>query len=332
MSAFASLTLPAQAYPWQQGHWLHLTDCMRRNRLAHALLFSGPPGVGKLQFTAALIGRIFCIQPHEGVACGQCKGCYLYQSGNHPDVKIVECLPKKKNISIEQIRELSDFMSKQAQLGGYRCVVIALAEQMSESAANALLKVLEEPGEQSLFILLACSIGAVKATIKSRCQILRFETPPFDQARAWLETKVASKQQAELLLHLSGGAPLAALDAQEKAWFKQRAEMIKQLLALRKGQADPLTVAAAWQNNPPQDVLWAVYEWMLDCLKLRQGLTIANQDVLILLEQLSLSVEMASLFNFSEILLENYMLLAHEGNPNILLMMEGLMIYWSRLP
>ncbi|HEX4974556.1 MAG TPA: DNA polymerase III subunit delta' [Pseudomonadales bacterium] len=332
MSAFANLTLPTQAFPWQQGQWLQLTDRLQFNRLPHALLFTGPHGVGKLHFTAALIGRIFCIQPHQGLACGQCKGCYLYQSGNHPDVKIIECLPKKKNISVEQIREVSDFMSKQAQLGGYRCVVIALAEQMSESAANALLKVLEEPGEQSLFILLACSMGAVKATIKSRCQILRFQTPPFDQALAWLKTKVTSKEQAELLLHLSAGAPLAALDIQEKAWFKQRADMIKHLLALRQGQADPLTVAAAWQNHPPQDVLWAVYEWMLDCLKLRQGLTIVNQDVLILLEQLSLSVEVASLFNFSEILLENYMLLAHEGNPNILLMVEGLMIHWSRLP
>lgn len=332
MNTFAELSLPTQIYPWQQEQWLHLLECMRQNRLPHALLFTGPRGVGKLNFTAALVGRVFCLQPHDGKACGQCKGCHLYVSGNHPDLKIVECLPKKKNISIEQIREVGDFMSKQAQLSGYRCVVIALAEQMSESAANALLKVLEEPGEQSLFVLLVCRMGGVKATIKSRCQILRFQAPPSDQALAWLEPRLASKEQAGLLLHLSGGAPLAALEAQEKAWLNQRSSMAKQLLALRACQTDALTVAAAWQSFPPQELLWCWYDWTLDCLKLKQGLAISNQDLLAELEQMSVSVELASLLNFSEVLLGNYRLLAHEGNPNILLMIEGLMINWSRLP
>lgn len=332
MSTFSSLQIPAKPFPWQQKQWQRLCDCITLNRLPHALLLLGPQGVGKLNFSAALVERVLCRQPRDGLACGQCKSCLLYLSGNHPDFKVIECLPKKKNISIDQIRAVGDFMNKQAQLSGYRCVVIANAEQMSESAANALLKVLEEPGEQSLFVLVSHSAGSLKPTIKSRCQMIRFVVPPSAQALQWLAPLVNSSEQAQTLLNLSGGAPVAAKEAQQWRWLDQREVIAKQLLALRLRQAEELMVANTWQSVPPLELLLWLYNWTLDCLKLSQGLVIVNQDLAPVLGRIVDTIERDSLFYFSEAVLESYLLLAHEGNPNILLMLEGLTIRWSQLP
>lgn len=332
MSTFSSLQIPAKLFPWQSTQWQQLSERISLNRLPHALLLLGPKGVGKLNFSAVLVERVLCRQPRDGLACGQCKSCLLYLSGNHPDIKVIECLPKKKNISIDQIREVSDFMNKQAQLSGYRCIVIANAEQMSESASNALLKVLEEPGEQSLFVLVSHSAGSLKPTIKSRCQMIRFVMPSSMQALLWLTPLVNSSEQAQVLLSLSGGAPVVAKEAQQWTWLDQREVIAKQLLALRLRQTEELVVASTWQNVPPLELLLWLYSWMLDCMKLSQGLVIVNQDLAPILGRIVDTIERDSLFYFSDAVLESYLLLAHEGNPNILLMLEGLTIRWSQLP
>jgi DNA polymerase-3 subunit delta' len=279
---------------------------------------------------------MLCHQPEKQdqkeQACGKCKSCLLRISGNHPDLKVVERLEKKKNISIDQVREIGEFLAKQAQLNGYRCVVVNAAEEMSESAANALLKVLEEPGDRCLLILISSRAGALKSTIKSRCQHLYFHVPNSDASLRWLSPLVASQEQAKTLLAITGGAPLKALQAQQWAWLGQREVIAKQLLLLRLKRVEPLVVAKSLQEVPTEELLLWLHQWALDWVKLSQNLVIDNQDLLPIFGEIISTLRTESIFLFSEEVFANYLLLAQGGNPNILLMMESLTIYWSQLP
>ncbi|MBL4607409.1 MAG: DNA polymerase III subunit delta', partial [Pseudomonadales bacterium] len=283
MSSFLDITSPALPYPWQQRQWEQIVGSQKSGRLPHALLFLGAQGVGKQNFAASLVDRMLCQQREKQgkgeSACGECKSCLLRISGSHPDLKIIERLEKKKNISIDQVREVGNFLSKRAQLDGYRCIVVNGAEDMTESAANALLKVLEEPGEQCLLILISAKTGAVMPTIKSRCQHLHFHVPSLEQSLLWLTPLVRDHEQAKTLLAITGGAPLKALQAQQWAWLDQRELIAKQLLALRLRQAEPLVVAKSLQELPIEELLLWLYQWALDWVKLGQGLPIDNQDL-----------------------------------------------------
>lgn len=336
MSRFLSITSPALPYSWQQNQWAQMNASRESGRLPHALLFLGPQGVGKQNFAATLVDCLLCLQPEKqvsgGGACGQCKSCRLRVSGNHPDLKVIETQEKKKNISIDQVRQLGDFLSKQAQLDGYRCVVVNGAEDMSESAANALLKMLEEPGERCLLILICARPGALMPTIKSRCQHLNFSMPGHEQSLRWLTPLVGSAEQAKTLLAVTGDAPLKALEAQQWAWLDQREVLANQLLALRLRTAEPLAVAKQLQGVPTEELLLWLYHWSLDWIKLQQNLNVENGDLLRIFEEICSSIKTASLFVFSEEVFANYLLLAQGGNPNILLLLEGLFISWSQLP
>jgi len=336
MSSFLDITSPALPYPWQQAQWGKVIGSQQSGRLPHALLFLGPQGVGKQNFAASLVDRMLCHQPEtqglEEQACGKCKSCLLRISGNHPDLKVVERLEKKKNISIDQVREVGEFLAKQAQLDGYRCVVVNGAEEMSESAANALLKVLEEPGDQCLLILISARAGALMPTIKSRCQHLYFHVPSKDVSLRWLSPLVASPEQAQTLLAITGGAPLKALQAQQWAWLGQREVIARQLLSLRLRQIEPLLVAKSLQEVPTDELLLWLHQWALDWVKLGQNLAIDNEDLRPTFGEIINTLQTESIFLFSEEVFANYLLLAQGGNPNILLMMESLIIYWSQLP
>jgi DNA polymerase-3 subunit delta' len=336
MSSFLDITSPAIPYPWQQSQWQQLIASQQSGRLPHALLFLGSQGVGKQNFAASLVDRMLCHQPEkrglEERACGKCKSCLLRISGSHPDLKVVERLEKKKNISIDQVREVGEFLAKRAQLDGYRCVVVSGAEEMSASAANALLKVLEEPGDQCLLILISARSGALMPTIKSRCQHLYFHVPAKDLSLRWLSPLVASPEQAQTLLAITGGAPLKALQAQQWAWLGQREVIARQLLSLRLGQAEALVVAKSLQEVPTEELLLWLHQWGLDWVKLGQNLAIDNEDLRQVFGEIISTLQTESIFLFSEEVFASYLLLAQGGNPNILLMMEGLIIYWSQLP
>lgn len=127
-------------------------------------LFCGPSGVGKKQLALALTQGLFC--PNGG--CGTCSSCLKIQSGNHPDVSVV--VPQGASIKIDQIRSTIKFMSLKSFEGKGKVVIIDEAHLITTQGANSLLKVLEEPPENSYFILITSQRGALLSTIQSRCQ------------------------------------------------------------------------------------------------------------------------------------------------------------------
>ncbi|NJD37810.1 MAG: DNA polymerase III subunit delta' [Geobacter sp.] len=157
-----------------------LTRSLAANRVAHAYLFEGPEGCGRRTTALALIQVLFCTQPVNGDACGSCPSCRKLATGNHPDLQLLSPLPDKRDISIEQIRELQQVLSLRPYEATRKACLIEPAARMNEKSANALLKTLEEPPGHAIIILLTTQADLLLATIRSRCQHLRF-SPLQDQ-------------------------------------------------------------------------------------------------------------------------------------------------------
>ncbi|PQA50901.1 DNA polymerase III subunit delta' [Amnimonas aquatica] len=252
------MTTALRPYPWQQGLWDSLCRLAQDRRLPHALLLAAPEGMGKQRFARAFSAWRLCQQPvadqasgREG-ACGECRSCQLLAAGSHPDLLWVspETDGEKvsKVIKIEQARAVVDFANQAAQLQGYRIVVLDPAHALNTASANALLKTLEEPGRDSLFLLLTDQPAALLATIRSRCQLLPLSVPAPEVALDWLRGELADAASAAILLGLARGAPLAAAQLADSAWFKARSELLADLTAVAAGELAPLTAAGRWQK------------------------------------------------------------------------------------
>ena len=143
-------------FPWQVAQWQLYEHAIANNRLAHALLLSGPAGMGKNRFANFLAASLLCNAPDEHLyPCNQCKSCTLYNAGNHPDINYIQPEDEGKQIRVELIRELIEFINLKSQYERYKIAIIDPAEAMNRSAANTLLKTLEEPPALSMLILVS---------------------------------------------------------------------------------------------------------------------------------------------------------------------------------
>lgn len=203
--------------------WHQLQE--QRDRLAHALLFVGLEGIGKLELAQAFAAGVLCEQPQtDGLACGRCSACNWLAQGNHPDFRHLrpEAMEDAeegaekgsdkrkggKEITIDQVRGLDDFLHVGTHREGLRVVLLHPAEAMNRNTANALLKTLEEPSPGTLFLLVSNAPERLLPTIRSRCRVVAVATPAHDAAIAWLRAhKVADPEK---WLALAGGAPLRA--------------------------------------------------------------------------------------------------------------------------
>ncbi len=195
-------------------------DALKRsiaaNRVAHAYLFEGPGGSGRRTTALALIQALFCHQPAAGDACGGCSSCRKLESGNHPDLHLLAPLPDKRDISIEQVRELQQSLYLRPFEANRKACLIEPAERMNEKSANALLKTLEEPPGHAIIILLTLQADQLLATIRSRCQHLRFSHLDDDLVAALLIQQGMDAKKAAVLAPLAEGSmeQAAALDAE----------------------------------------------------------------------------------------------------------------------
>ncbi|OUS29346.1 DNA polymerase III subunit delta' [Gammaproteobacteria bacterium 45_16_T64] len=317
--------------PWQAEHWGQLHERREQKALPHALLLRGVGGTGKGQFALAFSQYLLCQSPVGRVACGKCKSCLLMKAGSHPDLKIVEPEEKGKAIKIDQIREVVELSGKSAQFGGYRVIVIAPTESMNVNASNALLKCLEEPGENTVMLLITHQVSGVMATIRSRCQSLDFPLPKTDHAIHWLSSVISDPERANLLISVAGGAPLRALELEQREWLKDRQDILRAWIGVLKGQVDPIVVAEQWAKYPLSDLFTWLQAWQIDLGKVVAGgdSAVLNQDLLPHFKEMSRICSPNKVFDFYNYLLELGRMAASSSNPNPQLLLEQLLIRWS---
>jgi len=204
--------IPSQStpLPWQSDVWTRLNEQLAADQLPHALLITGPEYTGKSRLALALARLLLCARPVEGLACGACHSCELSASGNHGDLRWLEPEGKGQIIKIDQVRGLVEFTNRTASFGLRKVAIISPAERMNTNAANALLKVLEEPPANTYLVLVCHRLHGLPATIRSRCQLLKPPFPPVEASLNWLDSLCGGRQESERLLALAAQRPLLA--------------------------------------------------------------------------------------------------------------------------
>ena len=261
MTAADTALLPLnQSLPWQEEQWQQLCRLLNSNRLPHAIMLSGEEGTGKRHFAERFIQRLFCMTPVDDIACGECKQCLLYLSGGHPSFKRIEPESAGKAISINAIRELSEFAVITAHQQHWKVALVAPVEAMTLNAANAFLKTLEEPREKTLLLLVHDQLAAVLPTIRSRCRVLSQGLPPPALVRDWLAQQLGDVTvNVDELLARAGGRPLRALAFAEANTLDDIARFEQVLKQVQAGEAAPVSSAAAFEGQPLAQLL----EWLL---------------------------------------------------------------------
>ncbi len=259
-------------YTWQENDWARLQEL--RKRPPHGLLFKGSKGIGKFDLAMNFARSLLCQQPDEaGFACGQCPSCHWFSQGSHPDFRLLqpEALSldgeetesgKKpsKQISVDQVRGLTEFSGMSAHQGGRRVVVIHPAEAMNTNAANALLKNLEEPPPGMLFILVSHRPQQLLPTILSRCLSFALPAPDAASSTRWLAQQ-GVKNPAEALA-ASGFAPLQAAQLGEQLGSEERDKLLR---AVRQPAAlDVFALAEALQKTEQVVVVQWLQQWSYD--------------------------------------------------------------------
>ncbi|MDO8789486.1 MAG: DNA polymerase III subunit delta' [Sulfuritalea sp.] len=252
-------------------------------KLPHAILLVGPTGVGKTAFSEQLAALLLCesITP-ELTACGRCQACHWLEAGNHPDFRRVapdgddeaeEAATEKSRkrgssiIRIDQVRELEAFVFVGSHRNGNRVVLVTEAESMNAPAANALLKILEEPPSSVYFILVSSRTKSLLPTIRSRCRVIPFGTPDAAAAAAWLADAGLDRQAARYL-KLAGGAPVRVAQWKDQEQLAPIDALVDSLIA---PPADPIVLAARWDGLLKGDgafrmegLVEGVQRWLFD--------------------------------------------------------------------
>jgi len=182
---------------------------LERGRVPNSLIFCGPEGVGKKDMALTLAKALNCLNPASD-ACDACDSCAAVDKGTHPDVMIIAA--EKQEIKIEQIRLLKDLATLRPMTGRKRVFIVEDAETMSDAAAGALLKVLEEPPPHAHIVLVTASPFLLFPTIRSRCQTLAFAAVAREEIEEILLERDFDREQARILALLVDGNLERALE------------------------------------------------------------------------------------------------------------------------
>lgn len=338
--------------PWQTTQWRRLRLQLNDNQLAHGYMFSGPAGLGKAAFAKQFARLILCTTEDSKQACGSCKNCLLGKQGEHPDIVTIKPEEGARDIKIDQIRALANFLAKTSHAGGAKIALIDHAHQMNNSAANALLKTLEEPTPGSFLFLITDSPGSLSATIRSRCQKLQFQSPDFDQASEWLDQALDDEYDSVKLLAATNNRPLLALELAGNGNLNARDEFITnfcQVKQLQQPLQELVTKASKLGEATAIECMLETASTMVKALlktnsdESKKGADTPSSDDLMIHPAVSeLTSKLASgdkakadlllLSDFHRDSLDSWMQLQSSTNPNPQLILESLLWQWKNLP
>jgi DNA polymerase-3 subunit delta' len=225
-----------------------LREHVAKGNLRHAYLFTGPQGVGRRTLALRLAQAINCPQPPApGDPCRACRTCKQIEQMQHPDLSIVQAEAEGGTLKVEQVRELQRSLALTPYAARYRVAILLRFEEAHPSAANALLKTLEEPAPQVVLAVTAESAEALLSTIVSRCEVLRLRPSPVEQVSQGLQAHWGlAAEQASFLAHISGGRVGYALRLSEdperlkqrQAWLDDHRRLLSASRVERFAYAD----------------------------------------------------------------------------------------------
>lgn len=248
-------------YPWHERFWRQWASM--RPRPAQGYLVTGPAGTGVTEVCREMARSLLCT---DG-GCGRCPACAQFEVGTHADLQVVEPEAPRKPVKVDQIRALVEWVMESAHAStGFKVVWLPQADLMNASSANALLKALEEPPPNVVFILQAPGVDTVLPTLRSRCQLIRLPQPTRAEGLQWLQAQFPElpSERLEAALEKHFDAPLAARDWLSDDGWSRYTRWREQMTALSRGQQDLVSVARDWADwADPAEPLRFLLAWSL---------------------------------------------------------------------
>ncbi|MFQ5657227.1 MAG: DNA polymerase III subunit delta' [Candidatus Methylomirabilales bacterium] len=214
-----------------------LRRAIETGRLPHALLFTGPKGVGRFRTAVTVAKALNCLGGAKGDCCDQCPACVKIEKGIHPDVHVLA--PEGASLKIDQIRGLTQEATRTPYEGRRKAFILDQAETMTEQAQNALLKTLEEPPGVTVLTLIAPDSSALLSTIASRCSQIRFAPLPESTIAACLQEQGCDQGEAHVLAGLAGGS-LGRAQELRSIPLQEVHHLVEQAFALPPGKTLPI--------------------------------------------------------------------------------------------
>ena len=303
-----------------------LRQLIRQDRLPHALLFTGPDGIGK-RLTAFGLAKALLCEKSNNDYCNLCASCHKINQGNHPDVTIIQ--PEGNSIKIEQLRDWQKSLSSRSYSGSWRITIIDQAERISNSAANSILKILEEPPEDTLICLITVEDRDILPTIVSRCQILRFSPlSRSDFVQIIMKRCQLTESQALLIYNLSKGQLSKGL-----------AMDYNNLLNLRKQWRQFFGSSTLNEKSYSQidkaslcDGLEIIAHWWRDVILLQFGIddsSLTNQDMICEIKKEAIETTQPLVKSRINLVLQTLDALERNANPKMAI--DSLLLQWDNI-
>lgn len=328
----------AAPFPWQRQQWRRMLAQFRADRLAHSTLLWGESGLGKIEFVSSFSGLMLCRQPTAERACGNCKSCLLVKNSSHPDLQLLAPEAGSKEIKIDQVRAVTEFINRTSHAGGAKIVIIDQAHRLNNSAANALLKTLEEPSNHSYLFLITELPSRLKPTIRSRCQRLQFTAPVTEICRGWLLERLPA-DVVDSVAPAAGNRPLLALELAASGTVASRQEFIAALTALSRARMPiqvPVNLAIKMGESAAIEYLLWISSILIKCVLTAAVPSAGEESSVDLCSVFSAAVissrDLAvALLRYQQELSTARKQLMSAANPNPQLIMESLLWQWSEL-
>lgn len=315
------VNLPA----WLQTDYQKMVSQFQKKILPHGLMIVGKSGDGCSVLTSLLATKLLCSRVEEAEPCGMCKSCQMLKAGHHPDYLKIEPEGKSLTIKVDAIRNIVQKVTATAQQGGNKIVHIEAAEKMNLSAANALLKVLEEPTNNTFILLETGELSRLLPTLRSRCRIQTLTKPSYDQAVQYLGAN-NYQLDAATALAMANGSPLQAAQFTESDitdWHERESQF--------SSTSGFMALSAFIGKQDLSATLTQLLFWVDSSIRRHQGVG-ANESVVSEAVIATLGrVDTPSLFNFRDYILGKLSAINRQANLNPQLMAEELAAKWLSL-
>lgn len=319
---------------WHKPAWRWFDNATSAGRLPQAMLLTGGAGLGKRMFARQLV-RHLLVDADDVDPAQRENRLHQLEAGSHADFRQLSPLEGKQGISVEQVRDLTAKAMLTSRYGGARVILIEPAEKMNSSAANALLKCLEEPPIGTVFILVSDQPARLPITIRSRCQNVNFAAPSTNVAMSWLSQQGIESGDASLALALVGNGPLKAIKLLEEGVVDEFRQLSAGLDSLIEAKSNPVSVAASVLSDARDaDKARLLCDWLslLVNQSLKVNLQVESSSAAISLSPtmmaFSKAVALTDFFQYLERISAAKISVSGNGSP--ILAIESILVPWSR--